>query len=107
MKGKLTIEFCDHGFAIDFDADQVQLEDKFELLHATARALDMSHLEMFLYGQLEQAGVFDEASKVQGCETNEELEHAMQVHQQSNHNAHDDELKSLMSELLQKLGGMV
>ena len=60
MKGKLTIKVDQPMYAVDMDFDDMQLEDKLELLHVVCEALDMSRMEIFLFSQLERSGVLDD-----------------------------------------------
>ena len=74
MKGFVNIKVSEHGFGVDCDLDDVSLQNKFELMHSLATALEMDAHEMFMYTRAEQMGVMDEAESVTHCESEEELQ---------------------------------
>lgn len=74
MKGKITIEASDHGYGLECELDDVDILDKFELLHSLATVLHMDDEEMRLYMLAEVLGIMKEAESQTQCMTTEQLQ---------------------------------
>lgn len=57
MTGNITIEISESGIGIDADLHNVDLIDKYELLHAMTIGLGMSRRETEVYCAAEMSGV--------------------------------------------------
>lgn len=61
MTGNITINISERGIGIDADLQNVDLIDKYELLHAMTIGLGMSRREIEVYCAAEVAGVLCDA----------------------------------------------
>lgn len=102
MKGEITIKVDQPMYAVDMDFDDMQLEDKLELLHVVCEALDLSRMEIFLFSQLKMSGVLDEAveesHKTEDTEVPAQPVHPIDVL---------SELRTMMAAMMSKLEDLV
>ena len=78
MKGEMIIKATEHGFGIAVDLRDVNPIDKVELLHSVATSLQMSHVDIITYCQMERIGAFTEAESVTYCEDEAQMDALLQ-----------------------------
>ena len=73
MTGNITIKISENGIGIDADLHDIDLIDKYELMHALSIALGLDHRELEVYCAAEVTGVLCDAATATEVNTDVEL----------------------------------